>query len=67
MQSFIVEHLMGKDVVVYCGGILSFRGNIAACSDGVLTLKITDRRYSHVSIKDIITIKPDDEWSRTWK
>ncbi|MEZ5334980.1 MAG: MM0924 family protein [Methanolobus sp.] len=63
MQPFIVEHLMGKDVTVYCGGILSFRGNVTACSDGVLTLKITDKRYSHISIDEIITIKPDEELS----
>ncbi|WP_292468490.1 MM0924 family protein [Methanolobus sp.] len=60
MQSFIVEHLMRKDVSVYCGGILTFRGNVKACSDGVLTLEITERRYSHISISQIITIKPDE-------
>nr|WP_091936342.1 MM0924 family protein [Methanolobus profundi] len=60
MQSFIVEHLLGQDVTVYCGGILTFRGNVKACSDGVLTLEITDGRYSHISVKEIITIQPDN-------
>ncbi|MBP1910164.1 MM0924 family protein [Methanolobus bombayensis] len=60
MQPFIVEHLMGKDVSVYCGGILTFRGNVKACSDGVLTLEITEKRYSHISINSIITINYDD-------
>ena len=60
MQSFIVEHLMGKDVSVYCGGILTFRGKVKACSDGVLTLEITEKRYSHISLGKIITITPQD-------
>ena len=60
MQPFIVEHLMGKDVSVYCGGILTFRGAVKACSDGVLTLEITDERYSHISVEKIITITPDN-------
>lgn len=61
VQPFIVEHLMGKDVSVYCGGILTFRGNVKACSDGVLTLEITENRYTHISIDSIITIHNDDE------
>jgi molybdopterin synthase catalytic subunit len=61
IQPFIVEHLLGKDVVVYCGGILTFRGNVKACVDGVLTLEITKDRYSHVSVDSIITIKYDED------
>lgn len=60
IQPFIVGHLMGKDVSVYCGGILTFRGNVKACCDGVLTLEITEERYSHISVDRIITITPDD-------
>ncbi|MDG6243780.1 MAG: hypothetical protein QCH31_05220 [Methanolobus sp.] len=59
MQSFIVKNFLGKDVAVYCGGILTFRGNVKACTDGVLTLEITDKRYSHISISKIITIQKD--------
>ncbi len=59
MQSFILKNFMGKDVSVYCGGIITFRGNVKACNDGVLTLEITDRRYSHISISKIITVQPD--------
>ena len=61
IQPFIVEHLMGKDVIVYCGGILTFRGNVKACSDGVLTLEITKDRYSHISVDSIITIQYDED------
>ncbi|WP_438861580.1 MM0924 family protein [Methanolobus sediminis] len=61
IQPFIVEHLLGKDVIVYCGGIYTFRGNVKACSDGVLTLEITENRYSHISVDSIITIKYDEE------
>ena len=60
MQSFILKKFMGKDVTVYCGGILTFRGNVKACNDGVLTLEITERRYSHISIKKIITVQPSE-------
>jgi molybdopterin synthase catalytic subunit len=56
MQSFILRNFMGKDVSVYCGGILTFRGNVKACNDGVLTLEITKQRYSHISISKIITV-----------
>ncbi|WP_407356862.1 MM0924 family protein [Methanolobus sp. WCC5] len=59
MQSFIVQNFIGKDVAVYCGGILTFRGNVKACNDGVLTLEITDQRYSHISVSKIITIRND--------
>lgn len=61
IQPFIVEHLLEKDVIVYCGGILTFRGNVKACSDEVLTLEITKDRYSHVSVDSIITIKYDED------
>lgn len=59
IQSFILKNFMGKDVSVYCGGILTFRGNVKACNDGVLTPEITDRCYSHISISKLITVQPD--------
>jgi hypothetical protein len=60
IQPFIARHFIGKDVIVYCGGILKFRGNARACSDGVLTLEITEDRYSHISVDSIITIQCDE-------
>ncbi|WP_319507040.1 MM0924 family protein [uncultured Methanolobus sp.] len=60
MQSFILKNFMGKDVTVYCGGILTFRGNVKACNDGVLTLEITNQRYSHISVGKIITVQPNE-------
>lgn len=55
MQPFIVEHLLGVDVDVYCGGSDIFRGNVKACADNVLTLE-QDGKYTHIAIDKIIAI-----------
>lgn len=55
MQPFIVEHLLGEDVDVYCGGPDIFRGRVKACADSVLTLE-QDAKYTHIAIDKIIAI-----------
>lgn len=55
MQPFIVEHLLGEDVDVYCGGPDIFRGKVKACADNVLTLE-QDEKYTHIAIDKIIAI-----------
>jgi hypothetical protein len=55
MQPFIVEHLLGENVDVYCGGTDIFRGRVKACADNVLTLE-RDQRYTHIAIDKIIAI-----------
>jgi hypothetical protein len=55
MQPFIVEHLLGENVDVYCGGPDIFRGRVKACADNVLTLE-HDEKYTHIAIDKIIAI-----------
>jgi hypothetical protein len=55
MQSFIVEHLLGEVVNVYCGGPDVFNGKVEACADNVLTLA-QDGKFTHIAIDKIIAI-----------
>jgi len=55
MQPFIVEHLLGEVVDVYCGGPDVFNGRVKACADNVVTLE-QDGRYTHIAIDKIIAI-----------
>ncbi len=55
MQAFIVEHLLKKDVDVYCGGPDTFSGNVTAIADNVLTLE-KDKIYTHIAVSKIIAI-----------
>ena len=55
MQPFIVEHLLGENVDVYCGGPDVFRGKIIACADNVLTLE-QDKKHTHLAIDKITAI-----------
>lgn len=55
MQPFIVKHLLGEVVDVYCGGPDVFNGRVKACADNVLTLE-QDGRYTHIAIDKIIAI-----------
>ncbi|HIH74814.1 MAG TPA: hypothetical protein HA306_06405 [Methanosarcina sp.] len=55
MQSFIVEHLLGETVDVYCGGPDIFNGKAKACADNVLTLE-KEGRYTHIAIDKVIAI-----------
>ena len=55
MQPFIVEHLLGENVDVYCGGPDIFRGRVKACADNVLTPE-QDQKYTHIAIDKIIAI-----------
>lgn len=57
MQPFIVEHLLGEVVDVYCGGPDVFNGRVKACADNVLTLE-QNGRYTHIAIDKIIAIWP---------
>lgn len=55
MQPFIVEHLLGEVVDVYCGGPDVFNGKVEACADSVLTLE-QNGKYTHIAIDKIIAI-----------
>jgi hypothetical protein len=55
MQSFIVEHLLGEVVDVYCGGPDVFNGKVTACADNVLTLD-QNGKHTHIAIDKIIAI-----------
>ncbi len=55
MQPFIVEHLLGENVDVYCGGPDIFKGKVKACADNVLTLE-QGEKYTHIAIDKIIAI-----------
>jgi len=55
MQSFIVEHLRGEVVDVYCGGPDVFSGRIESCADNVLTLE-QNEKYTYIAIDKIIAI-----------
>ena len=55
MQSFIVEHYYSKNVDVYCGTQDVFKGKVAACADGVLTLE-NGGKYTHIAIDKIMAI-----------
>jgi hypothetical protein len=55
MQSFIVEHLRGEVVDVYCGGPDVFSGRVESCADNVLTIE-QNGKYTYVAIDKIIAI-----------
>ncbi|MDD2439486.1 MAG: hypothetical protein PHD41_04600 [Methanosarcinaceae archaeon] len=55
MQAFIVEHYLGKEVDIYCGGPDVFRGKVEACADNVLTLG-KDGKLTHIAIDKIIAV-----------
>lgn len=59
MENFITGHLLGKSVDVYCGGSDKFKGTVAACADGVLTLETKKGLYTHIAISKIIAV-----WAR---
>jgi hypothetical protein len=56
MENFITGHLLGKNVDVYCGCDDKFKGTVAACADGVLTLETKKGLYTHIAINKIIAI-----------
>ncbi|RNI15943.1 hypothetical protein EFE42_01500 [Methanohalophilus sp. RSK] len=55
MQSFIVEHYLGTELDIYCGGPDIFKGTVEACADGVLTIN-KDNKYTHLAIDKIIAV-----------
>ncbi|ADE35785.1 MULTISPECIES: MM0924 family protein [Methanohalophilus] len=55
MQSFIVEHYLGTELDIYCGGPDTFKGTVEACADGVLTIN-KDNKYTHIAIDKIIAV-----------
>jgi Domain of unknown function (DUF6897) len=55
MQPFIVEHLLGENVDVYCGGPDIFRGRVKACADNVLTLE-QGEKCTHIAIDKITAV-----------
>jgi hypothetical protein len=56
VEKFISEHLIGKQVDVYCGGPDRFVGKVVASADGVLTLETDEGIFTHVAIDKIIAI-----------
>lgn len=57
-QSFIEKYYMDKDVEIDVGGEGHYRGIVAECNDGVLSLKwdIPEEGYTHIDIDDIRAI-----------
>ncbi len=55
MQSFIVEHLRGEVVDVYCGGPDVFHGRVNSCADNVLTLE-ENEKHTYIAADKIIAI-----------
>jgi hypothetical protein len=65
---FISEHLIGKDVDVYCGCSDRFVGNVKACADGVLTLETEKGVYTHIAVEKIVAIwRKEQPWPETAK
>lgn len=56
MEKFISEHLIGKEVDVYCGCADRFMGTAKGCADGVLTLETEKGVYTHIAVAKIIAI-----------
>jgi len=55
MQTFIVEHLLGKEVDVYCGRKDNFSGSVKSIADDVLTLE-KGNVFTHIAVDKIIAI-----------
>ena len=55
MQSFIVEHLRGEVIDVYCGGPDVFSGSVESCADNVLCLE-QNGRYTYIAMDKIIAV-----------
>ncbi len=57
-QSFIEKYYMQKDVEIDIGGEENYRGIIAECNDGTLSLKwdIDKEGYTHIDIDSIRAI-----------
>lgn len=55
MQSFIMEHLRGEVVDVYCGGPDVFSGRVESCAENVLCLE-QNGRYTYIAMDKIIAI-----------
>ena len=57
ISKFISEHLINKDVDVYCTHDSSFRGKAIGCADNVLTLlDAKTRSMTFISIPHVIAI-----------
>lgn len=56
MEKFISEHLIGKEVDVYCGCQDRFVGIVKACADGVLTLETEKGVYTHIAVSKIVAM-----------
>ena len=56
MLKFISEHLMGKEVDVYCGCDDRFVGKVIANADGVLTLETEKGLYTHIAVDKIVAV-----------
>ena len=56
MDKFISEHLINKEVDVYCGGEDKFSGKVTSNADGVITLETAKGTYTHIATDKIISI-----------
>lgn len=54
-QEFIEKYYLGKEVEIDIGGSTTYRGIVAECNDGVLSLKwtIKEEGYTHIEIEKI--------------
>lgn len=57
-QSFIEKYYMDKEVEIDIGGEDNYRGIVAECNDGILSLKwdIKEEGYTHIDIDNIRAI-----------
>lgn len=68
MLKFISEHLIGKEVDVYCGCDDRFIGRVKACADGVLTLETDKGVYTHIAVDKIVAIwRKEQPWPEATK
>jgi hypothetical protein len=56
IEQFISANLLRQDVDVYCGGEDKFRGTVAGCGEGVVTLRTGEDVLTHVSTDKIVAI-----------
>lgn len=56
IAKFISEHLIDKEVDVYCGPPSNFSGKVIACADDVLTLENPEKTLTFISIPHVIAI-----------
>ena len=59
MEEFISKNFIGSRVSVFCGGE-SFTGQVVACKEGILSLKI-GHPIMYIAINKIVSIVPQSK------